>query len=562
MDKKDFEELKKRIENAEFNNYEEDERMTRERYQEIKKKKEEIPSSYGSDKKKNYIIGILCACVIILLIIVFIFLLSGNKKDDDNTSNNTNSSNSQKENKEQEEKGKDNTEKDDNTIDDKDYDYSIAKVFFNKYVLVPANDDKEEVITDLDGNILLKTSTYWKVFEGPENSIYIVDLNYSKDGNYMIKRIKDNLVHEVFKEKADGLLIGNEKGNLIGIYKKETKNDIYYIFNGNDYDTVTLESYGAFESNNSAKENKFIYNGRYVITYEASNSEDFNNYGIYDLKTKKQIINGSYDQIEYLHDNIFVAIKDKKTGIINTDNKVLLDLKNELVSYSNGLYFVGNNNKLQVFDKDLKDLNVEIDVPNLSKFTYSPCCGAINPFDLEAYKDYVIVRIGYLPGATSDYIAVDKKGNKTNLGKGYMGIINEYLVMSNDEDTYINMYDSSLTVKHKIDVSEKAIKLDKLNIFLNNSLVINRNKLYNLTTNTNKGTTSWYRRTAQEFDVRIDFEGEKGTITVSSNDEVIQKLEDVSVNEFLKADNNGITVTKNYFIYNAGGVIIIKRTAE
>ena len=47
-----------------------------------------------------------------------------------------------------------------------------------------------------------------------------------------------------------------------------------------------------------------------------------------------------------------------------------------------------------------------------------------------------------------------------------------------------------------------------------------------------------------------------------NKDEVIKKLENVTVSEFLKTDNNGMIVTKNYFIYNAGGVIIIKREAQ
>lgn len=556
MNKKELDDLKKRLENAEFNNSEEDLRVSNEE-KEKKYRTEKNEELYESkDQKKNIIIFALGACVVILLIVLFIFLLGG--KSSDNTANSdSESKNSEKSNSESE---KDNKEQADNDkiIDEKDYNYSDGKVFFNKYVLVPSNDNKKEVVTNLDGDIILNLPSAWQFYEGTDNTLYAVNLNFTEDDSYSVKRIKDNIVSEIINEKADGLLFGKEKENILGVYKKNSTNDTYYIFDGNTFKTINLDYYGAYADNNSTKENKYIYNNRYIITFEAK-GEDFSNYGIYDLKNNKQVITGSYDKIEYLFGDIFVAVKNNKSGVINIDNKTLLDFKYDLVTYSNGLYFVGLNGKLNVFDKNFKNLNKEIEIPNLNKFTYNPCCGAINPFDLIAFKNYVILRIGYLPGATSNYIAVDQNANVTELGKGYVGFLGDYLIKSNEDDTYINMYDSSLTIKHKIDVETKAIKLDKVYLFLNNTLVINRTKLYNLNTDSSKGTTSWYRRVSQEFDVRIDFKGETGTLTISSNDQVLKKLENVSVNEFLKADNNGITLTKNYFIYNAGGTVILKR---
>ena len=567
MDKKDLEDLKKRLENAEFNNYEEDMRVSDEESSTKYRPKhsnneDDFKNNNDDNNKKNAIIIGLVICVVILLLIVGFFLTKGN--GDNNTSNNSgdnNSSENKESNSENGEKGN-NEQKEDTDINKDDYDYSSGKIYFNKYIYITSKDKSKKVISTLEGKILLKSDSSLRIFEESDKSLYIVDLKYQDTGVLNIKRIKDNLVSDVFNDKANGLLLGNEKENLIGAFKQDTNNDIIYLIDGDNVNTVKLDNYGAYIANNSSKDNKYIYNNRYMIIFDKMNQESFENYGVYDIKNKTQVIKGTYDGIEYLHNDLFVAIKNDKSGIVDTNNKKLIELNNELIVYSNGLFFIGNNNKLQVYDSKFNKLDKQIDVPNLSKFTYSPCCGAINPFDLIPYKNYVVVRIGYLPNSTSNYIVLDQSGKSTDIGKGYIGFVGDYLVKSNEDDSFISMYDSSLSVKHKIDVGTKALKIDNMYTFLNNTLVINGSKLYNLTNDSSKGTTSWYRRTSQEFDVKLDFKGETGTVTVSRHDQEIDKVENVSVNDFLAADNNGITITKEYFIYNADGISVIQRNEE
>ena len=547
MDKKEIEELKKRLENAEFNNLEEDIKVSKEENNNKNKKDNDFKDI--NDNKKNMIIIILGVCVFILLVVVLFFLLSGGKEDNKENSNNENS------NSENNSNNNDETAK---IIKEEDFNYSSAKLYFNKYIYVRSKDEEKKVITDLDGNILIETKDSWKIYEGNEKDIYLVSSN---DNNvFKIQRIKDNLIHEVFNDKADGLLIGKENNNLIGVYKKDNNYDTLYLIDGNSTNTTNLDSFGAFA--NSKKEVKYIYNNKYIITYNNKAQKEYDVYGIYDIKAKKQLVNETYDKIEFLHDDIFTAEKNDKYGIIDINNKVLLDYKYDLVVYSNGLYFAGLNNKLKIFDSNLNDLNKDITVTNLNKYVYNPSTGTTNPFDLINYKNYVIVRIGNLPDTVSQYIAVDKTGNITELGTGYIGFAGQYLILSRNDDTNIYMYDEGLNIAHKIDIGEKAIKLDKVNIFLNNTLAINGSKIYNINDGSSKGTTNWYRRESQEYNVKIDFKGDNGTITVSSNEVELKKLEGVSLDAFLKAENNGITITKDYFIYNAGGVIVLKRVEQ
>lgn len=564
MDKKELEDFKKRLENSEFNNLEEDIRVSKE--ESVQKVAKHAPIDYndddGGDNKKNTIIIGLVIFIVILLIIIAFFVFGG-KKSENSSNSDSNSSNTENQNSENKENNeKDDKEEKDTKVDEDKYDLATGSIYFNKYMYVTSKDKEKKVIATLDGNILLQTKSTWRIFEGKDNSLYVVNLNYKETGTVDIKKIKDNIVTDLFKEKGNGLLLGAETENLVGVYKQDTNKDTLYIFEGTSYNTIDLENHAAYVNNNASKDNKYVYNNKYIITFDKMSQEDFEDYGIYDLKAKKQVVKGSYDGIIFLHDDIFAAIKKDKTGIIDTNDKVLLDFKNEVVTYSNGLYFIGNNNKLEIYDNNLKNLNQTIDVPSLNKYNYSVCCGSINPFDLTAYKNNVIVRIGTLPGAASEYIAVEKNGTKHSLGKGYIKFINNNIVTSTETDTNVRIYNEALNVIGVIDIGEKSINLANSFIFLNNTLVINRNKIYDINANRSKGTTSWYKRISQEFEVKIDFKGETGTVTISRHEEILQKIENVSVNAFLEADNNGISITKEYFIYNADGIAVIKRNEQ
>lgn len=543
MDKKEEEKIKKRLQNAEFNNPEEDFEITEE---------ENVRDEFeNKNKKKNIIIIGLVLLVVILIIIILLFVINGNKKNESSNNDNSSSENGNSTN---------NNDDKSSVINEDDYDFTSGKMYFNKYIFLASKDGKKRVITDLDFNVILNTKVSSKIYEGENKALYVINYDESNNTPIIVSYIKDGNVSEIFREGASGILLDND--TFVGLYKVNNSKDIVYLFNGNKYDTIELNHNIAYYYNTSFGEDKYIYSKRYLITYENKGNESLTNYGIYDIKTKKQLIESTYDRIEHLYDDKFVAYKNGFAGVINKDNKEFVNFDYEVITYSNGLYFLGKDDELHVYDSNFNDLNLLIPVPDVDEYNYRLCCGDYNPFDLYPFKDYVIVRVGNSINELSTYYAVLKTGFIAQLEKGNIGFVDNYFVMSHDTDTNITMYDGTLTVKHTIDVKEKAIKLDNLNIYLNNTLVINNKNLYDLTKDTSKGGTSWYRRTSQEYEVRIDFKGATGTVTVSANGEVLKTLENVSVDEFLKASNNGITITKDYFIYNAGGVIVLKREEQ
>ena len=553
MDKKDEElkrlleeDLKRKMAETEFNNTKEDIEVTNEeKEKDVYQKK---------DEKKNRIIIYLGICIAILVIVLLIVLFSGNKSNNEktDTKENSNEQTTKTDNNKKENDDNNTTSK---YIDEKIYNYADAKVLYNKYIVIKSHDNNKIAVADLDGNVIFETKSSWNIISAPDKSLYA----YNRDTNEVtIKKIKDDKVTNIFSGKATSLLVENK--NLIGAFKENEKNDTLYIINGDSYETIDLEqdNYGAYTYNLAQDQEKNIYNSKYLITY----SKKSDSYGLYDIKAKKQLIKNTYDKLVHLHDDIYVAEKNDKAGIINKDNKELLSFKYKFITYENGLYFAGQNNNLEILDSNFKDLNAKIQVQDLNRFTYYPCCGSVNPFSTMTFKNNVIIKMSDESNTNTEYVAVDKKGNITPLGKGNGGFVGSYFVKSNPDNNFIELYDENMTVKHKIDVGKKNIPLDNINIYLTNTLVIDNRNLYDLTKDTSKGTTSWYRRTSKDFEVRIDFKGPTGTVTISNNGEVLKKLENVNVYEFLKTENNGITITKNYFIYNAGGVAVIKMPEE
>ena len=557
MDKKDEElkkhleeDLKKRMENVEFNNYEED----------LEVNKEETKEEFLNEKNnnKNMIIIILGIIVVILLIVLLIFIFSGGKKESDNKSNES-EPNNQSENENNDNKNNDLAK----LLTEEEYDYSKASIHFNKYIQIYSKDDKKLAIADLEGNIIFEGDPSFFIQENSDNSLYGVLTTGNEKGELdtTIIRIKDNKSTKVLQDKVSGLLYGKEKYNIIGAYKEDSNNDVIYILNGDSYNTLKLDNRSAYLYHLSQGEDKYVYGGKYLITYEAKKSEEFFDYGIYDVKAGKQVLNGTYEGLYHLHDDVFVANKDGKYGVINKDNKILLDFDYKVISYANGLYFVnkGDDIKLHILDSNFKNLNTEIEVPQLDTFKYVLCCASFNPFDISTFKNNAIVEVGFATDEIRSIYAVDKKGVVTSLGDGKINTIDNFLIKATNSDNFIYLYDANMKVQHKIDVGKKAIDLSNVTTYLGNTLIINNKNLYDLNTNKSKGTKSWYRRTSQEFEVRIDFKDNNGTVTVSSDGEIIKKLENVPIESFLKASNNGITITKDYFIYDAGGVIILKR---
>ena len=527
-----MEDEEEKIKELEFNNEEEDMEV-------LNEEQESTNNNDNNDNKFKIVIIILSIVIALLTIFLIIVILSSNKKEKDNTKEN---------NTEEKEKKKDDKKEDDQADSSQAYD----AVYLNKYI----SSSKE--ITDIDG----KKITNKKgdvIYYSNDNEIYLVRKNSNK---IIVRKVEKGEVFDVFNDKATGLIMNDKNKFLLGVYKTENNHDILYLFNGTSFSTIDLKDKYLYKYTNSEGENKNIYGDRYIITAKnkSTNNKDYNNFGLYDIKGNKQIIDGTYDGIEYLHDDIFVAIKGDKSGIINKDNKVLLDIKYKSISYLNGLYFVGSNNKLEIYDNSLNKLNSSISIPKLNEFSYHVCCGKLETYKLIKYDDYVL--IGVLDKENIyDYSFVSKNGDIKHIGKGYVSVVDNYLVKTSTEDTRIVMYDNLLNEKYVFDALETGLQLsdENVSIFLNYILVINQNKFFNLNTSTDAGHITAFRKINRGYEVLLETNGNKeGTLTISKDGAVLKQAENVSLKDFLEENNNGINFYKTYFIYSAAGVVYVE----
>ena len=68
-------------------------------------------------------------------------------------------------------------------------------------------------------------------------------------------------------------------------------------------------------------------------------------------------------------------------------------------------------------------------------------------------------------------------------------------------------------------------------------------------------------RSYQGYYVDLKFQNGFGTAEVFLDDNKIGSIEDVDISKFLKADNNGIQVSNDYFIFHVGNkTLILKRS--
>ena len=256
LKKKLEEDLKKKMGEVEFNNVNED--------MEVNKEEEEKDFLEEKSKKKNILIIVLVSCVVLLLIILLYVLLFSGSKNDSSKENNSKDENGNV--VDEEDKKDENAPK---VIDQDDYDYSLGKVYFNKYVFVPSKDSKNTVVTDLDNNVLFYSSNNYTSYEGNSNSVFLVNAGDS----YTVKRLKDNRLSDYFSGSANGVLLEKGTDKLLGLYKTENNNDVLYTFDGDSYNTVKLSGFASFDNSTNKDKVKYLYSNKYIVIYTGKEPE-------------------------------------------------------------------------------------------------------------------------------------------------------------------------------------------------------------------------------------------------------------------------------------------------
>ena len=164
--------------------------------------------------------------------------------------------------------------------------------------------------------------------------------------------------------------IRNENGNLyIALVDLNIGYNVIYSYDRNKTNVMSIKTLD-YESNRQTEELKKkkivpsvsnFKNQKAMLYNMLIIQGDNKNYGVTDLSGTKQVIQNMYTSMQFddYTKTFIVSDKDKKYGIVDTNNKVLIEFKYdnlELVSYSPLLYRIQQNKKFGLIDKNGKTI--------------------------------------------------------------------------------------------------------------------------------------------------------------------------------------------------------------
>ena len=411
-------------------------------------------------------------------------------------------------------------------------------------------------ITKLDGTVVYQDDD--KACTMMNDSYFMCERSDdSSKVKYVIKKLNDSGTSENVAQEENfdstGRIIRNGS-KLVGYYSESKNGTHLTILENGTIKEIDLNNLYILKSNDSMT--RKIYGGRYVIVSDdkgnnVTDSKKYS-YGVYDIVENKSLVKPKYETMVYLFDNLFVAVKNGKSGIVDTNDSVKLDFKYDAIEYANGLYFIGNGNTLHVLDKNFKIIGDAISVKSLSNYKYYA-----NKKTLEAKScgDKVILSMG----EANQYFVIDKQGKYTNYDFQRFAIIGDRVVTLKDKS--LVLYDTSFNkIQEFVVPNEINIDLDTAVIYIQTNLVFNGCYVFDINSGNYLYQMNKLSRSYQGYYVDLHFQNGVGKADIYLNDIPVSSIEDIVISEFLKADNNGIRLTNEYFIFHvADKTLVLKR---
>ncbi len=322
-------------------------------------------------KKRKILIIILCIVELLIIGGIVFYLINDNKNDETieeeikETKNETNSN-----------VYHDEEESYDDIISncvviDEIGDYRLV-IFDNKYSywgvdytskILYILDDKNKKIIDtiyfgdllLNTNITIQNSDYGSkdLYNPSECLLTNVEIKDTDDRLY--RYTKENL------SKCKYYIIGDDYSDK-AIYVNKEKN------------VITTSSYDYLIG--SDKNLIVLYDGKYFVVSKdvGDYDESIYKYGLLDINTLKPVIEVKYDDLYYLTKNKYVAKLNEKYGLIDANNKLLMNLEYDSITLTNtgdkNIIVAKKNKNITLFDENLKDITNEVNKEDLAYSVY------------------------------------------------------------------------------------------------------------------------------------------------------------------------------------------------
>ena len=558
MDDDELDKIREKLENVEFNNEDEDQEiMEDEDNYDIKinsnsKKQDEeteeldIDEESSMEKKTVNKTTVILCFIIVILVIIIVFLLVPKIMGKESIIPSNNSS----------EENYDDEGKPTTTV----IDITKGKSSFINDNHLFVNYKEVGYITNLDGKVLYQDDD--KVCSMMKDSFFMCERNDDSKTKYVIKKIDEsgnitNVSEEVNFDSDGRVLYSGSK--LVGYYSENDNGTHLSFIDNNSIREIDMSDVYLLQSNDTNE--RKIYGGRYAIVSNKRNNNISDgkkySYGIYDILDNKSIIKPKYETMVYLTDELFVAVEDGKSGIVDSNDSVKLDFKYDVILYSNGLFFVGKGDTLHVLNKSYKEIGNTIKISSLKQYDYYENHKIL---EAKACGDKVILLKNSSRSGNNQYVVVDQEGNFTDYDFQLYEILKKHVITLKNKS--LVLYDTSFNKIQEFQIPDSIqIDLDTAVIYVGDNLVFNGCYVFDINSGNYLYKMNNLSRSYQGYYVDLKFQNGFGTAEVFLDDNKIGSIEDVDISKFLKADNNGIQVSNDYFIFHVGNkTLILKRS--
>lgn len=350
------------------------------------------------------------------------------------------------------------------------------KLYGNKY-LVEYKDNTLYKVLDIDGNILLEgKEEYTNIYVGIDDELYLSHVLYDKNNKVIstnLYRIKNKQLEEVLILDNNDyvyttlLFTDNKTDKLLGIVGESSTYDneklesksILYTLDKKSIEVLDVRFTGD-SKRTSATDPIYTYSDNYIVVKDTNTEYQ---YGVYDIKNEEMIVNTKYDGLYTTLKGDYIAIKDKKVGIINVKSKILLDFKYDYINDSDNFYVIVKNNKLGIIDNEFN----EVIKPTFSYqqvsdlgFSYNSCGGAVNTFKAIKYKDKYILTINEgelvndIDYKLHETYVIDNAGEYLTIVANEFKINDNFIYAYDKENKKYTIYDNNFAERYVIDISD------------------------------------------------------------------------------------------------------------
>ena len=302
---------------------------------------------------------------------------------------------------------------------------------------------------------------------------YLGDL---RNGDYAYLNVfgKGSYIYNVdtgkFKEYKD------DHGSIAVV---EGNKGTHFVYEGSQTGVISLDAFSIItepkditivgDSTRLSKGDTFYSNSsKYIVVYSGIYLLDDDNrkYGLYDYNLNKKI-DCIYDDLVTISEDLLIAVKNGKFGVIDVDNKTIIDFKYDGIQAIGDYYVVLLDGKIGVIDQTGKEIVPLKFETSASGYSLRLCCGDRNFFYATMLDNQIL--IGYADATKSDdgniypvydsYILLKSDGTyqKLDYANKIYNFSNEYYYFEESKDNTINVYDSNKNLYTSINCNGKDV---------------------------------------------------------------------------------------------------------